>query len=331
MLTWPQVMKSAASCSSVTYHKLPNTKTDQPSPHEQITRDVLHISNNSSIGWIFSKRVKTAFRYFQHLGAHKFNFMILLLNKVAAYESASPRELEQSSSNQTLRLCNIRLSNSVQRGNSTSIDKILFSVQELHSFPYPASKIHRQTWLFLTWPTLFLSQSSMRGSKMRSVCNCEFVTSRIASGHFVPPTLQSQPSWVTQWVIKSYPIRSNSQLIGNNTALRLWRRSHTCWSMSDTYTVLRMLSSRCARLVRLLTRLLLVPLYPFFCYHMADTMDQHTSLKITHCRHQKRTSKRSLIAPPPCFWGHQIWAITIGAPKVAAPTVTQVHSLINKM
>jgi hypothetical protein len=48
---------------------------------------------------------------------------------------------------------------------------------------------------------------------MRSVCNCEFVTSRIASGHFPPPTLQSQPSWVTQWMIKSYPIRSNSQLI----------------------------------------------------------------------------------------------------------------------
>lgn len=179
-------MKRAASCSSVTYHKLPNTKTDQPSPHEQITRDVFHISNNSSSGWIFCQRVTTAFRYFHHLGAHKFNSMILLLNKVAAYESTSHRELG-TVLNQTLRLCNIRLSNSVQRGNSTSVVKILSPCKSYISFAYPASKIHSQTWLFLTWPILFLSPSSTEGFQ-NAICLqlrvCDFQNSKWT---FFPP------------------------------------------------------------------------------------------------------------------------------------------------
>ena len=139
---------------------------------------------------------------------------------------------------------------------------------------------------------------------MRSVCNCEFVTFKVRQvcnvQHYI--AFSKLLRWQSEWTYFSQLDLIPSSF-GNHTALRLWRRSHTCWSMSDTYTVLRMLSSRWARLVRLFTRLLLVPLYPFFCYHMADTMDQHTSLKITHCGNQKRTKKSvALIAPRrPCF------------------------------
>ena len=77
-----------------------------------------------------------------------------------------------------------------------------FSVQELHSFAYPASKIHSQTWLFLTWPTLFLSPSSIEGFQnaiclQLRVCNFQnskwtFSPSYIAVSTFLGDTVNDQ-------------------------------------------------------------------------------------------------------------------------------------------